>query len=290
MFRCSTQLKSLVKVTYLCLRIHGHPLRLKQSKSYQNIEIPRFSSCVIGYIKCKQRSIFSPYLNFTVQFDASSVDWVARVRRNFRFREGVPLLVKKGGFGAVLGGFRHQRAPQVVGRRQHLMGNPLNLARCEGNHWLQLAPHIWAAPTGTTHLGCSNWHHTFGHHIFGTTIEGTFVFNNGKILAPHFWHHGTTYLAPRHHTFGHLTSLAPHVTCISQSEARDGARWSPSAVPHVPNLPHIWYLGTSHLAPHIWHLTFGTSYLAPHIGHLTSAPHLSTSHLGTTYPSQSYQS
>ena len=151
----------------------------------------------------------------------SSVGGVARVTLRFRFALGTsgfalggPFLVKKGGVWAVFGGFRHPAAPQVAGRRQHLMGNPLNLARCEGNHWLQLAPHILAAPTGTTHLGCSNWHHTFGHHILGTTIEGTFVFNNGKILAPHFWHHGTTYLAPhhligtspRHHTFRHHIS------------------------------------------------------------------------------------
>ena len=32
-----------------------------------------------------------------------------------------PFLVKKGGVWAVLGGFS---SPQVVGRRQHLMGNP----------------------------------------------------------------------------------------------------------------------------------------------------------------------
>ena len=36
----------------------------------------------------------------------------------------VPFLVKKRGVWAVLGGFRHPVAPQVVGRRQHLMGNP----------------------------------------------------------------------------------------------------------------------------------------------------------------------
>ena len=168
----------------------------------------------------------------------------------------VPFLVKKGGFWAVFGGFRHQRAPQVVGRHQHLMGNP------------QTSPDLIeiSAPTAP-----HTWHH-------------------GTSLAPHL---GTSYLAPhiqanptnpgttdfgttRHHTFGHLTSLAPHVTCISQSEARDGARWSPSAVPHVPHVPHIWYLGTSHLAPHL-----GTSHLAPHIWHLSTslAPHLGTSYL-----------
>ena len=60
----------------------------------------------------------------------SSVDWVARGQSSFRFREGLPVcaegpfLVKKGGVWAVLGGFRHPVAPQVVGRHQHLMGNP----------------------------------------------------------------------------------------------------------------------------------------------------------------------
>ena len=75
-----------------------------------------------------------PYLllKFTksVKHD-SSVDWVARVTLHFRFREGASGLLfgatsgQKGGvFGLFLGGFRHPVAPQVVGRRQHLMGNP----------------------------------------------------------------------------------------------------------------------------------------------------------------------
>ena len=67
-----------------------------------------------------------------------------------------PFLVKKGGVWAVLGGFRHQRAPQVVGRHQHLMGNP------------QTSPDLReisapTAPAGTTFLAPR--HQTFGHHI-----------------------------------------------------------------------------------------------------------------------------
>ena len=67
----------------------------------------------------------------------------------------VPFLVKKGGVWAVFGGFR-----QVVGRRQHLMGNP------------QISPDLReisapTAPAGTTFLAPR-------HHIFGTT-------------APHIW-------------------------------------------------------------------------------------------------------
>ena len=71
---------------------------------------------------------FSNYLRHCHSYDlASSVDCGARVQRNFRFRGVLPVCAegghfwsKSGGLWAVFGGFS---SPQVVGRRQHLMGN-----------------------------------------------------------------------------------------------------------------------------------------------------------------------
>ena len=119
---------------------------------------------------------------------------------------------QKGGFWAVLGGFRLPGKQDVI----NISGNPLNLARFEGN------------------LGTNG---TSWHHILCTT-------------APHIWHHGTTYLAPRHHTFGHHISkpilpILYLIFCTSYCTSY--------LVPHT--VPYT--------VPHIWHLIFGTTYLAP---------------------------